>query len=66
MTQKMILNLASDYISKASRELHAEVKWMQGKTPKKIDVTTHVANYTLPFTLPTGLMPGTGGGGGGN
>lgn len=65
MTQKMILNLASDYISKASRELHAEVKWMQGKTPKKIDVTTHVANYTLPFTLPAGLMPGTGGGGGG-
>ena len=66
MTQKMILNLASDYISKASRELHAEVKWMQGKTPKKIDVTTHVANYTLPFTLPAGLMPGTGGGGGGS
>ena len=57
LTQKYVLNIASDYMSKASRELHVEVTWMQGKTPRTIDVTTHVARYDLPLTV--GGVPGT-------
>jgi len=58
--QKFVLSTASSYISKAARELHVEVSWMQGKTPRKIDVTTHVARYDLPLQIPQGV----GGGGG--
>lgn len=49
---KMLLETASKYINKATRELHAEVNWTQGKTPRVIDVTTHVVNYQLPFNFP--------------
>lgn len=55
--QKMVLNIASDYLSKSMRELHAEVHWTQGKkTPRSVDVTTHVARYDRPLqlALPTG------------
>ena len=46
---KMLLEMASKHINKATRELHAEVMWVQGKTPRMIDVTTHVVNYSLPL-----------------
>lgn len=49
MMQKMVLSTASEYLSKASREIHVEVNWVQGKTPRKIDVTTHLARYDLPL-----------------
>lgn len=49
LAQKMLLNLASKYISDASRELHAEVIWLQGNLPRKVDVTTHVARYDMPL-----------------
>jgi len=51
--QKMVLNIAGDYISKSMREIHAEVHWLQGKKTKRtVDVTTHVARYDQPLTLP--------------
>ena len=52
--QKMILNTASEHLSKSMRELHAEVFWIQGKkTKRSVDVTTHIARYDLPLTVPT-------------
>ncbi|MFM8315710.1 MAG: hypothetical protein ACKOA8_15625, partial [Deltaproteobacteria bacterium] len=51
--QKMVLSIAGDYISKNMRELHAEVRWLQGKkTPRVVDVTTHLAKYDQPLTIP--------------
>ena len=52
--QKMILNSASDYMTKALREIHAEVYWTQGKDVRKVEATTHVVRYDLP-------LPGGGG-----
>jgi len=50
---KMILNMSGDYISKSMRELHAEVHWVQGKKNERVvDVTTHVARYDLPLSIP--------------
>jgi len=60
--KKLFLETASKYMSQASRELHAEVSWMQGKTKRTVDVTTHVARYDLPPVLPS--FPGMGDGGG--
>lgn len=57
MVTKLILQSASDYLTKSIREIHAEVHWMQGKTKRKIDVTTQIARYDLPVNL-----PGAGGG----
>ena len=56
--KKIFLQTVSKYMSQASREIHAEVTWMQGKTPRKVDVTTHIARYDLPPTLPS--FPGMG------
>lgn len=47
--QKMILNTASDYMTKALREIHAEVYWKQGKDQRKVEATTHVVRYDLPL-----------------
>jgi len=44
---KMLLDMTSKYMNTATRELHAEVMWVQGKTPRTIDVTTHVVNYQI-------------------
>lgn len=49
LAQKMLLNLASKYISDASRELHAEVLWLQGNLKRQVDVTTHVARFDMPL-----------------
>ena len=56
--QKMVLNVAGDYISKSMREIHAEVRWIQGKkTPRVVDVTTHLARFDQPLTLPALGVP---------
>ncbi len=66
--QKLILDTASKYITKALRELHAEVTWTQGKDKRTIDLTTHFARFDQPLTIGgipgTGGTPATGGGGG--
>jgi len=59
MVQKMILQTASEYLTKSLRELHAEVHWSQGKQKRKIDVTTHIGRYDLPVGLP-GTAPAAG------
>jgi len=60
---KMILSIASTHISKSMREIHAEVKWVQGKKNNRmVDVTTHLARYDLPLMLP-GVSQGQPGGG---
>jgi type II secretion system protein I len=56
---KLILQTASDYITKSVRELHAEVYWFQGKTRRTVDLTTHVADYTQPLVLPGGVPGGS-------
>lgn len=53
MITKMILNTASDYITKSLRELHVEVNWVQGKTKRHVDATTHYVRYDQPLTLPS-------------
>lgn len=49
---KMILDTASDYISKSMRELHAEVNWTQGKQKRHVSLTTHFVRYDQQATLP--------------
>ncbi|MCB0417208.1 MAG: prepilin-type N-terminal cleavage/methylation domain-containing protein [Bdellovibrionales bacterium] len=55
---KLVLNVASDYMTNSTRELHASVKWMEGTTPRSISATTQV--ITLDQKLPS---LGLGGGG---
>jgi len=55
MIQKMILQTASDYITKALRELHTEVYWMRGKQKMTVTLTTHFVRYDLPLTLSQGV-----------
>ncbi len=63
LIQKLILDLASDYISKSLREIHAEVYWNQGKTKRTITATTHFVRYDQQAVLPD--LSGLGGGGDG-
>lgn len=49
LIKKRILDSMSKYMSQASREIHVEVTWLQGKTSRSIDVTTHFVNYDLPL-----------------
>lgn len=56
---KMILNLASTYISDSMREVTVEVFWLQGKTPRQISLTTHVARFDKPINLPSLSMGAT-------
>lgn len=55
---KLIMDTASTYMTKALREIHAEVYWMQGKNKRKVDATTHVVRYDMPLQIP-GLPGGT-------
>ena len=52
LLQTAILQISSDYLTKSLREIHAEVNWMQGKTKRKVDVTTHVARYDQVLPIP--------------
>lgn len=58
MIQKMILQTASDYISKALRELHTEVYWMRGKQRMSVSLTTHFVRFDQPLQI---SQLGTGG-----
>lgn len=60
--QKMILDVASAYMSKALRELHAEIYWQQGKTKREVSATTHFVRYDLPLQVPGLGLGGAGGG----
>ncbi|MBI4402712.1 MAG: prepilin-type N-terminal cleavage/methylation domain-containing protein [Deltaproteobacteria bacterium] len=60
--RKLILQTASDYMSKSLRELHVEVLWKQGKNQRKVSASTHVARYDQQMTLPA-MPSGTGSGG---
>lgn len=55
--QKMVLQMASDYITKSLRELHVEVNWLQGKTKRQVDATTHFVKYDQPLTIPNVALP---------
>jgi len=63
--QKMVLNLASEYITKSLREIHAEVYWTQGKNKRMVSATTHFVRYDQQPTVPdlSALTGGAGGGG---
>jgi type II secretion system protein I len=56
---KMVLNLASEYITRSTRELHAEVIWMQGKTQRQISATSHFVRYDQQPALPGAPSPAT-------
>lgn len=58
---KMILQIASQYMTKSLRELHVEIFWTQGKNKRQVDATTHVARYDQPVVLPamSGAASGT-------
>lgn len=49
LIKKQLLDTMSKYLSQASREIHVEVTWLQGKTPRTIDATTHFVNYDQPI-----------------
>ena len=49
---KMIMQTASDYMSKSIRELHAEIIWNQGKTKRVVTATTEWAAYDQPLNIP--------------
>lgn len=59
---KMILDLAGKYISDASRELHVEVFWNDGRTNRDVTATTHFVRYDLQPQVPA--LGGFGGAGG--
>lgn len=67
LVQKMVLDLASDHISKSLREIHAEVYWFQGKTKRTITATTHFVRYDQQPVVPNfgGATGGSSGGGSG-
>lgn len=54
---KIILQVASEYLTRSTREVHVEVNWMQGKNPRQITATTHFARYDQQPALPA--MGGT-------
>lgn len=60
MFQKTILTTAGDYLTKALRELHVEVYWLQGKTKRKVTLSTHFVRFDLPLTLGGFGVPGAG------
>lgn len=64
--QKLVLNLAGEYITKSLREIHAEVYWNQGKTKRMVSATSHFVRYDQQAQVPdlAGLTGGGGGGGG--
>jgi prepilin-type N-terminal cleavage/methylation domain-containing protein len=62
LIQKMVLDLASDYISKSLREIHAEVYWNQGKAKRTVTATTHFVRYDQQAVIPN--LGGIGGGDG--
>lgn len=64
--QKLVLDVAGKHISQSIRELHAEVKWMQNKTPRTISLTTHFARYDKGLPLPGGVGAAQPGGTGGS
>jgi len=68
LIQKMVLNLASEYITKSLREIHAEVYWTQGKNKRMVSATTHFVRYDQQATVPdlSALTGGGGKGGDGN
>ncbi|MFM8270191.1 MAG: prepilin-type N-terminal cleavage/methylation domain-containing protein [Pseudomonadota bacterium] len=49
LIKQQLLETMSKYLSQASREIHAEVNWMQGNTARVVDVTTHYVNYDQPL-----------------
>jgi type II secretion system protein I len=59
LVQNLIFQIASEYLTKAMRELHVEVIWMQGKTKRTVDATTHFANLDYPLTVPAIGIGGT-------
>jgi type II secretion system protein I len=42
---KMVLQIASEYITRSTRELHVEVTWQQGKNTRTIAATSHFVRY---------------------
>ncbi len=56
---KMILQVASEYLTRSTREIHVEVNWTQGKTPRQLTATSHFARYDQQPALPGGMGTGT-------
>ncbi len=54
-TLKLILSVASEYMTRSTREVHVEVSWLQGKTPRMLAATTHFVRYDQQPAMPGGL-----------
>lgn len=57
---KLVLNVASEYITSSLRELHATISWTEGTTPRTVSATTHVVS--MDQKLPSLGLGGAGGG----
>lgn len=66
--QKLVLQLASEYITKSLREIHAEVNWKQGKNVRTVTATSHFVRYDQQAQIPdlSALTGGSGGAGTGS
>ncbi len=42
---KQVMQVASEYLTRSTREIHAEVLWTQGKNPRTVTATTHFVRY---------------------
>lgn len=62
---KAILDVASQYMTQSLRELHAEVKWVDGKEKRSISLTTHAGRFDLKPSVPNLSIPGAPAGGSG-
>jgi len=67
---KMIMSVASEYLTRSTREVNVEVSWEQGKTKRQVAATTHFVRYDQMLAMPGGVPAGgtgtgTGGAGGG-
>ena len=59
---KMVLQIASEYLTRSSREIHAEVNWVSGKTPRQVAANSHFVRYDQQVALPASLGALLGGG----
>jgi len=55
LQNKLILQLASKYITDLTRELHVEVSWQRAGATRTIDLTTHFVKFDFPLSIPAGL-----------
>lgn len=50
---KILLQVASDFLTRSTRELHVEVNWTQGKQQRQVTATSHFVRYDQQPAFPS-------------